>query len=745
MNDMELPILESLYDSQGRNDALITLLVELCHLLSACLRRNRDASEGDNGSDTIEETIDVPLQIDPYTQLAKTLEKLNKRSGHDGTLLIRACGLSSPGRNGGTPDYQVFFSDIVMDREAVAMMIRRVGDHMTYLNALISKAFATFDHHNVLTLLLKLPDGAPEAVDRLRRSIAIIAKYREALRQAEDIKLDTDGDVYTLPIMKDEKGLPDPNLTMLAGLNAIQPEAMQKLVQKVCTWIKESDTSSGAHRYAGIYDAVAGVKNLRQKLILPPIELNNLRWLLLDRSVGKLPKAKAQIARLVDEEFENTSADQALYLESLYGRDYGRVSARELGFRLKRISEMIESIGERPKKAMIMDEILSNIQWRMEKVPDDVIRQLQVSGGVLTVQEGAEVFEIGRLHDMAARVIDFYAGRLATREKMRRIGRKENDFNSRDFEILSRDFDISPMDVKEILHLLENCFDAEGRFRKVDFEESVGDFSRYEAKVFEILWHFLKQPMQRDDRIAFLNALQLLFAKMETPEKALQVLLGDFLEEPDEVRFSDRNAVLLANLLLRRYNKELDIDIEITPEEVFLVKEGLNREAATAALMLIDAESEAFFEKIRTIHRRIVMSLDSGYATSRGEAMGLKYLLSLEREVHVCVSLLGGNVARSVLRSALNEYGNPDAELYRLAEDAATIEAFLQHLKVLVRGLGRAGEASDEWVMDQMMDRREDFLSLSKESRHESLVKRVWEWGGRAKDEIHERHAVEVA
>ena len=596
-----------------------------------------------------------------------------------------------------------------------------------------------------MTLLLKLPDGAPEAVDRLRRSIAIIAKYREALRQAEDIKLDTDGDVYTLPIMKDEKGLPDPNLTMLAGLNAIQPEAMQKLVQKVCTWIKESDTSSGAHRYAGIYDAVAGVKNLRQKLILPPIELNNLRWLLLDRSVGKLPKAKAQIARLVDEEFENTSADQALYLESLYGRDYGRVSARELGFRLKRISEMIESIGERPKKAMIMDEILSNIQWRMEKVPDDVIRQLQVSGGVLTVQEGAEVFEIGRLHDMAARVIDFYAGRLATREKMRRIGRKENDFNSRDFEILSRDFDISPMDVKEILHLLENCFDAEGRFRKVDFEESVGDFSRYEAKVFEILWHFLKQPMQRDDRIAFLNALQLLFAKMETPEKALQVLLGDFLEEPDEVRFSDRNAVLLANLLLRRYNKELDIDIEITPEEVFLVKEGLNREAATAALMLIDAESEAFFEKIRTIHRRIVMSLDSGYATSRGEAMGLKYLLSLEREVHVCVSLLGGNVARSVLRSALNEYGNPDAELYRLAEDAATIEAFLQHLKVLVRGLGRAGEASDEWVMDQMMDRREDFLSLSKESRHESLVKRVWEWGGRAKDEIHERHAVEVA
>lgn len=742
MNDTELPILESLYDSQGRNDALITLLVELCHLLSACLRRNRDA-DGENASDSIEETIDVPLQIDPYTQLGKTLEKLNKRSGHDGTLLIRACRLSSHGSDGGQADYQVFFSDIITDRETVAAMIRRVGSHMTYLNALIAKAFTTFCNHNVLTLHLKLPDDSPEYLGRLRTSIAIIAKYRQALRKAQDIEYNANGEVINLPVMQDEKGLPDPNLTMLAGLNAIQPDAMKMLVKKVCNWIKASDTSTGAHRYAGVYDAVAGVKNLRQKLVLPPVELNNLRWLLLDRTMGKLPKAKAQIARLVDEEFENTSTDQALYLESLYGNDYSRVTARELGFRLKRISEMIESIGDRPKKGMIVNEILANIQWRMEKVPDAVVRQLDVANGVLRVQEGREVFEIGHLHEMAARMVDFYAGRLATRDKMRQIGRKENVFNARDFEILSRDFDISPMDVREILKLLEGCFDTEGRFSKIDFEGSVGAFSRYEAKVFEILWHFLKQPMQRDDRIAFLNALQLLFAKMATPEQALHVLLGDFLEEPEAIRFSDRNALMLANLLLRRYNKELDIDIEITPEEVFLVDEGLNREAATAALMLMDAQSAALFEKIRTIHRNIMISLDPGY-DSEGR-MSLRHLLSLEREIHVFVALLGGDVSRSVLRSALNEYGNPDAEIYRLAQDAAAIEAFLQHLKVLVRGLGRSGGASDGWVMDQVMSRREDFLSLSRESRHEAMVLRVMEWAARSKEDIQRRKQPQFA
>jgi hypothetical protein len=743
MADKELTILESLYDSQGRNDALITLLVELCHLLSACLRRDHEFSSHDIESESIEESIDVPMQIDPYVQLAKTLEKLNKRSGHDGTLLIRACGLSSPQGDGAHPDYQVFFSDIVMDREVVAMMIRRVGEHMSYLKALIAKAFTTFENHKIVTLHLKLPEDRPELLDRLRTSIAITAKYRRALDKAEDIEIKVDGEAVSLRVMKDEKGLPDPNLTMLAGLNGIQPDAMNVLVKEVCNWLKASDTSSGAHRYAGVFDAVAGVKNLRQKLVLPPIEVNNIRWLFIDRSVGKLPKAKAQIARLVDEEFESTAADQALYLESLYGRDFGRVNARELGFRLKRISEMIESIGDRPKKGMIMDEILAHIQWRMEKVPDDVIRQLQVVNGILSVQDGAETFDIGRLHDIAARVVEFYTGRLDTREKMRQIGSNGGEFNARDLEILSRDFDIAPMDVKEILKLLKRCFDTDGRFSKIGFEDCVSAFTRFEAKVFEILWHFLKQPMQREDRIAFLNALQLLFVKMEAPEKALQVLLGDFLEEPDAVRFSDRNAVMLANLLLRRYNKELDIDIEITPEEVFLVKEGLNREAATAGLMLIDRDRDALFEKIRTIHRQVVMSLDPGYDSTN--AMGLKYLLSLEREIHVFVALLGGDVARSILRSAINEYGNPDAELYRLAEDAATVEVFMQHLKVLVRGLGRSGEASDEWIVDQIIDRQEEFLLFSKENRYIGLVKRVMEWADRAKEDIQSRRLTEVA
>lgn len=747
MQDVDIPILESLYDSQGRNDALITLLVELCHLLSACLRRDQGPSEmpadlrvgGAEG-----DMIDVPLQIDPYAQLGKTLDKLDKRPGHDGTVLIRACRHAVKDKADDRPDYMIYFSDIVINRQVVAAMVRRVGDHMTYLNALILKAFQTLSAHKILSLFLRIPEAQFSGTEELKVALSIIARYRLALESAESLMFHDGARNMAMSIMKDEGAIPDPNLTLLAGLNGIPSETMNGLVKEVHHWIRVSDTSAGAHRYASIYDAIAGVKNLRGKFRIPPIELNNIRWILLDKLGSKLPKAKAQLAWLIREKLAGDVLDQVLYLESLYGGDYGTIAARELGLRLKRLSAIIDAVGDRPKKAMIIEEIVTHLQWHMDRIPDDIIRQFSIEQGVLAVQgDQRPAFEVGRVHDLIVRIIEFYAGRLDTRQKMRQVGRKDIEFNSRDHEILARDFDLSPLDVKAIIKLMQKCFDVNGRFNKSGFQSRVASFARYEEKVFEILWHFLKQPMLPEDRIAFLNALQLLFIRMDKQEDALQVLLNDFLEEPDRVNFHDRNGIMLANLLLRRYNKELEIDIEITPEEVFLVREGLNREAAAAALMMVDQQRDAFVEKIRTIHRAVINSLDQ--AVQDEDNLRTKQLLSLEREMHIFVALIGGDIARSVLRSALNEYGNPDAEIYHMNSEVAIFEAFLLHLKVILRGLGRAGDASDEWIIAHVADRREEFLMISPEARHAVLVDRVLEWTAKAKDNIQSRQLTAVA
>jgi hypothetical protein len=71
-------------------------------------------------------------------------------------------------------------------------------------------------------------------------------------------------------------------------------------------------------------------------------------------------------------------------------------------------------------------------------------------------------------------------------------------------------------------------------------------------------------------------------AASDQPHQATQTrtafFAGRFLPAPEKVEPSDRNAIMLANILLRTYNKELDVDIEMTPEEVLNVRNGLDRD-----------------------------------------------------------------------------------------------------------------------------------------------------------------------
>jgi hypothetical protein len=739
MPDEEVLIRESLYDSRGRSEALITLLVEFSHVLSACLRSLPAKDESPYSEET---TIDDPLHLDPYSQISKSIRKLADRPGSNGPLLIRVKGLSSVERyQSSRPDYEVLYSDIAMDRQSVARMIRRKGDRLAYLEALMSKAFDTFATHDIVSFYLRIPENSPEVLGRVRYAVAMLAQYKSALAGNTDILIPERGRMVATPVMRNEKNQPDVNLTLLAGLNRISVEAMSNLVKEVCEWINQSDTSAGAHRYASVYNAISGVKNLSAKLVNPPLEVNNIKWLVLDKDQSKLPKGKAQVARLVLGRYGHSPLEQAIALNAVYGSDYADLSAVDLGQRLKRVSELLSAAGERPQKAMITEELIANLQWRMDQVSEAVLEQLTVEGGRARVFHADHWSDLGPLDGSIGRLLGFYCDRMATRKKMLHIGDPGVQFQSRDFEILAREFDMSPLEVREIIDLLKNCFTANGRFLRPGFEDSVEAFSFHEEKVFDILWNYLKQPLPRDDRLAFLNALQLYFIRLKRPEKALEVLLDDFLASPKGVGFSDRNAIMLANLLLRRYNKELEIEIEITPEEVFLVREGLNREAAAAALMMVDHRREAFFEKIRSIHRRIVEALESSGAETAG--MGFKYLLSLEREIHIFVALLGGDLARSVLRSALNEYGSADSELFRLADSPQTLEALLNHLKILLRGVGRTGELADLPVVDFVIAQREEFLLLSRDERHATLVNRVMEWATRVKSDLQGRPVAE--
>jgi hypothetical protein len=409
---------------------------------------------------------------------------------------------------------------------------------------------------------------------------------------------------------------------------------------------------------------------------------------------------------------------------------------------LQQAFDLIDAVETRGEGWEILEEVIQSIQGRFELAGDGVFDSMVVEGDALKVlSEGKEIV-IGGMSQNLLDKIEYHKERSASKRKMRAIAGCGVDFNTDDYPQLAENFDIPAEDIKNIITLVKSCFDKNGHFQKGVFDSNLTEFARYPHKVFAFLWQYLKEPLDRKDRVAFLNSLQLLIRQMGSAQNALQILLADLCHDPAEVSFSDRNVPMFASILLRKFNKELNMDIEVTPEEVLLVKEGLDTGVVKSTMETIASNPEIFLEKIQSIQNKIVDSLDP--KKSDNEPMPLRYLLSLEREIHILLALVGGDTALSVLRNAVKRYGNPGSEIYRFPQSPDYLPAFLQHLKVAIRGLGRIGEKIDLAVLEDVKKRENGFLRLGEGSQHEKLVARTMEWIEIARQSIYPIDALDL-
>ena len=54
-----------------------------------------------------------------------------------------------------------------------------------------------------------------------------------------------------------------------------------------------------------------------------------------------------------------------------------------------------------------------------------------------------------------------------------------------------------------------------------------------------------------------------------------------------------------------------------------------------------------------------------------------RFLIALEREVHIFLALVGGNTAASILHSALKVFGNPESRFYTMEEGRQNLYGLL--------------------------------------------------------------------
>ncbi len=107
--------------------------------------------------------------------------------------------------------------------------------------------------------------------------------------------------------------------------------------------------------------------------------------------------------------------------------------------------------------------------------------------------------------------------------------------------------------------------------------------------------------------------------------------------------------------------------------------------------------------------------------------MDVQELLALEREGYIFMALVGGNTSRSILLSALKEYGHPESDLYQLSESQEHMADILQLLKVVIRGVGLVGDSNEVAFIDGIKGRLEVFSQLTHSLHETDLINQLKE------------------
>jgi hypothetical protein len=424
-------------------------------------------------------------------------------------------------------------------------------------------------------------------------------------------------------------------------------------------------------------------------------------------------------------------------MQNLSAPDYGAINAEHLGQQLGQMAGLLTAIQADPAGAQLMDAVMQRLQSGMDKLPAELLNDIVVDGHEVKVWESGQERVVGKVDQRLAQTIDTAKDRAAARRKLQASSGDDPIYLSVDAAALGAYFELAAEEMEAILKLFRGCFDSRGGFQKTLFEKRVPEFARYHKKIFQVLWEFLKDMPRRGDRLPFLNSLQFMIKELRQPLQAVRILLADFVGDPVQVSYPDRNAIMLSTQFLRTYNKEINIDIELTPEEILRIQTGLDSKVVNYATWKINSDHKRVLTKVVSIRKRLNAALDPTLAAMA--PMPARFLLALEREVHIFLALVGGNTAATLLQSSLKVFGNPEAPFYTTEEGRQHLYALLQYLSVLVRGIGRVGSESDLLLLGQVKQREKDFLKLSADPRHASLVRRVFSWADPAKKEIESR------
>jgi len=333
-------------------------LVDLVHLLGKCLEDSDLVKDAERGKKFVTEFLGV-------------LRKLSQMPNHDGKVLIRFRGLKSGPDTLEETDYVVLFSNLVFDMATAAAMVQHLDEYSTDFQKRLNRGFEVFSEYGVNNLFLEIPDDVAAASKAMWISLYTLSRCKQALSKDAPAAADDAAPGKSFPLIHDEQGQPDINLTLLGKVNNLKTATMTALVTKVDTWMQGPNYKASDEGYSSVYNAILGNQKLREKLKPPPLEVNNIKWLMVDNEYEVVSKRKTDVARLVIGTYGDSPQETAKIMGSVYGDDFQEIDSQNLGERLRLASNLMTSIEEKDAAEPVMEEVVENVEQRLDQVKEN--------------------------------------------------------------------------------------------------------------------------------------------------------------------------------------------------------------------------------------------------------------------------------------------------------------------------------------------------------------------------------------
>jgi hypothetical protein len=645
-----------------------------------------------------------------------TLKRIAKFPKFDGRIICRLRGQQCPSGKVGseTYDYELSFGNFLLDFQVAKIVAEREKAHGTAIYNKLMDAFNSLSAMKIFNFSINIGNASEESYlaieDNIRQLVCFFAAEKDADRQ----------------IVKDEHGRPNINLTILAAINNLKTSALQNLVDQIGPKLLGPEPAEELSLFTTAYDVIFASKRYREKLTRPPVEVNNVQWLAHSLQSDRQQTAQAvMVSRFVLAKYGNNPRMASEVIASINSGGYANIRTEVMGKRLTKASDFLNLAEESTNKETLQGEALQNIEDGLDRVPDTVYDNLTIhhGGEVSTVNDKGQKTEWS-FHEKIFGLLRFFKQRSTTKKKVKNIANRMVLFDSEDFSVIARNFKVTEKEAAHLLDLLRACFDDNGHFRRNFFEKNIPEFAHYDSRVFEFLWHYLKELSLRNDRVAFLNALHILVLKLKQPREALGILLADIFNPAAVINFSDRNGLILGNILLRRSYLAGASNIELTPDEALLVKKELNKDMVAEATRFFAQNQELVLNKFRRITESLLLKSSVQEGSEEG-VMQPRFLLYLQRELVIFLSLLGGESALAIVQGVVQEFGNPDSSYYQEMRRKENLRHSLQLLQVATRGLRRFQDPQAQALIDAVLAREKDFIYLCEDPAHQAYVKTV--------------------